>query len=378
MVTSLSIVTDSNGVLSTSTGTSTSTAAASKSNKSTSSTGKTWGIVGGVIGVRFLELRPPFALPDWTSNPQQGVVLLLGIVFVVYRMTQRRFGNLDDDGDEIRWPELQPDGQTIAAGASTLNPLGTRRTGRAGVEMSERDGSEWGGDGDVSGGGLGGAQYHSRASSYEPVQYSDNPNGSAGPEGAYCQSLKFVRLRLPFLIVLRVCRRPLPRPLGGALPSTASDLPAHALPLAAAVLKLGLVVQLCAVRAVEPDVVLEPRAADAPDGPVREPRGRVPHSAAFRPSHEHSPRERGRRGAPNEPREPLPLRLGPRGGAAAPARRRQRRRLNFPAYRFLVSTPRFDISIPSSRRPSPCIFIDSPRFLMVLLATRLAAERTPL
>ncbi|KAK4696441.1 hypothetical protein P7C70_g8380, partial [Phenoliferia sp. Uapishka_3] len=162
-----SIFTDSNGQSQTSVGVSESTSAA-KSNKSTSSTGRTWGIVGGVVG---------------------GVVVLVGVIFIVYRLTQRRFGSLDDDGDEIRWPELQPDGQTMAAGASTLNPLGTRRREGAGVEMSERD--EWGGDG--SGGGNGGDVYNnspygnSQDALYEPVQYSDSPAGRPVGDPAYCK-----------------------------------------------------------------------------------------------------------------------------------------------------------------------------------------------
>ncbi|KAL8279519.1 hypothetical protein RQP46_008081 [Phenoliferia psychrophenolica] len=165
--TAVTVVTDANGSKTTSTGLSTSTAlAGNKSEKSSSSTGKTWGIVGGVIG---------------------GVVVLAAIIFIVWKCTQRRFGNLDDDGDE-------PDGQTIAAGTSTLNPLGTRRTGRAGVEMSERDGmSDWGGEGegggsnaDLAGAGLAGAQFGSRQSLYEPVQFSDAHAGlNQGPNPYY-------------------------------------------------------------------------------------------------------------------------------------------------------------------------------------------------
>ncbi|GAA6059700.1 hypothetical protein JCM10212_000228 [Sporobolomyces blumeae] len=112
--------------------------------------GKTWGIIGGVVG---------------------GIAVLLGAVVVLYRCTQRRFTNLDDlsssrlsygfgtthgyshslstttdrqrgssthfvrDKDEIKWPELEPAGQTVSKGFGTLNPSRTRRTGRAGVEM---------------------------------------------------------------------------------------------------------------------------------------------------------------------------------------------------------------------------------------------------
>ncbi|GAA6005204.1 hypothetical protein JCM11491_002618 [Sporobolomyces phaffii] len=87
--------------------------------------GKTWGIIGGVIG---------------------GVAVLVGAILVFWRCTQRRFDSLDGGMDEIKWPELQPDGQNVSAGLSTLNPAATRRTGRAGIEMEKDDGSEWGDD----------------------------------------------------------------------------------------------------------------------------------------------------------------------------------------------------------------------------------------
>ncbi|SGZ02055.1 BQ5605_C033g11183 [Microbotryum silenes-dioicae] len=82
----------------------------------------TWAIVGGVVG---------------------GIVLLASAIFIVYRLTQRRFSSLEDEGAEIRWPELNPDGQEVSANTSTLYPLGTTRTGGAGIEM-ESDKSEWG------------------------------------------------------------------------------------------------------------------------------------------------------------------------------------------------------------------------------------------
>ncbi|GAA5895820.1 hypothetical protein JCM8208_005096 [Rhodotorula glutinis] len=75
--------------------------------------GKTWGIIGGVVG---------------------GIALLAALLYVGYRLTQRRFSNLDADGDDIRWPELQPDG---GANLATLNPQGTRRTGGAGFAMEK-------------------------------------------------------------------------------------------------------------------------------------------------------------------------------------------------------------------------------------------------
>ncbi|SCV73564.1 BQ2448_7490 [Microbotryum intermedium] len=84
----------------------------------------TWAIVGGVVG---------------------GIILLASAIFIVYRLTQRRFSALEDEGAEIRWPELNPDGQEVSANTSTLYPLGTTRTGGAGVEM-DNDKSEWGDD----------------------------------------------------------------------------------------------------------------------------------------------------------------------------------------------------------------------------------------
>lgn len=99
--------------MTTSTSVTTSLATVGKEN-ATSSTGKTWAIVGGSVG---------------------GAVVLAGLIFIVLRCRHKRFS--DNDGEDLRWPELQPQGQTVSAQASTLNPLGTRPTGRAGVEMSE-------------------------------------------------------------------------------------------------------------------------------------------------------------------------------------------------------------------------------------------------
>ncbi|KAK4705470.1 hypothetical protein P7C70_g722, partial [Phenoliferia sp. Uapishka_3] len=113
--------TNSDGVVSTSTAVS--SEVQNKSTKSSSSTGKTWGIVGGVIG---------------------GIVFIIALVFILWKCSQRRFSSLDNDDDNIKWPELQAAGQEFSAQASTLNPLGTRRTGGAGVEMGE--GSELGDD----------------------------------------------------------------------------------------------------------------------------------------------------------------------------------------------------------------------------------------
>lgn len=122
------VVTNSNGVVTTSTSSSLSTSSATSTSTSSSSSStshaKTWGIVGGCAG---------------------GAVALIGILFIAYRLSQRRFSNLDHAGgqDEIKWPQLQMEGQMVAAGASTLRPMGTRRTGGAGVGDDEDDRSEW-------------------------------------------------------------------------------------------------------------------------------------------------------------------------------------------------------------------------------------------
>lgn len=71
-----STFTNADGSVGTSTGTHvTQSAVPVKNNSGSSSTGKTWGIIGGVVG---------------------GVVLVAGIVFVAYRLTQRRFSSLDN------------------------------------------------------------------------------------------------------------------------------------------------------------------------------------------------------------------------------------------------------------------------------------------
>ncbi|GAA5868945.1 hypothetical protein JCM16303_000313 [Sporobolomyces ruberrimus] len=124
IVTITSIVTNADGSHSTMVQQS-SSAVPAKENDGSGPSGKTWGIIGGVVG---------------------GVVLLIGAILILWRCTQRRFDNLDQDVDEIKWPELQPDGQTVSAGLSTLNPAATRRTGRAGIEMEKDEGSEWGDD----------------------------------------------------------------------------------------------------------------------------------------------------------------------------------------------------------------------------------------
>ncbi|TNY18213.1 hypothetical protein DMC30DRAFT_69406 [Rhodotorula diobovata] len=114
VVTITSVVTNEDGSQSTMTQESASAVpVAPKENSSSGPSGKTWGIVGGVIG---------------------GVALLAAALYVGFRLTQRRFSNLDSGGDDIRWPELQPDGPNSLA---TLNPQGTRRTGGAGFAMEK-------------------------------------------------------------------------------------------------------------------------------------------------------------------------------------------------------------------------------------------------
>lgn len=88
------------------------------------------------------------------------MAVVTALVFLIYRMTQRRFSSLDgDDIDDIKWPDLLPDGQEISSTTSTLKPLNTHRTNGAGVGddgMTEYGGGG-GGGGDIGfGGGPGG------------------------------------------------------------------------------------------------------------------------------------------------------------------------------------------------------------------------------
>ncbi|KAM0791752.1 hypothetical protein ACM66B_004019 [Microbotryomycetes sp. NB124-2] len=132
MKTYTSVLTDPEGKLSTQTSvSSTVSAVPTAAFNNSSHTGRTWGIVGGVAG---------------------GVVLLVAIVFVVYRLTQRRFSNLDEAEGDIKWPELLPGGQEVSNSTSTINPLGTRRTNGAGI--GDDGDSEFGDD--LKGAGFGG------------------------------------------------------------------------------------------------------------------------------------------------------------------------------------------------------------------------------
>ena len=156
--------------------------------------GKTWGIIGGVVGVshrRFRLSRRVVADRSSSLTGFQGVAVLIGAILVIWRCTQRRFDNLDGDVDEIKWPELQPDGQTVSAGLSTLNPAATRRTGGAGFEMEKDDASEWGDESPRLGmrPGANETQYFD-----QPYEYSGNAgvgngnNGGGSQRGSYCTS----------------------------------------------------------------------------------------------------------------------------------------------------------------------------------------------
>ncbi|BGP34632.1 hypothetical protein JCM10296v2_006454 [Rhodotorula toruloides] len=113
IVTITSVVTNSDGSSSTMLQESAS-AVPVKNETSSGPSGKTWGIIGGVIG---------------------GVAVVVVGCLLFWRLTQRRFSNLDHDIGEIKWPELQPDGGET--NLSTLNPSATRKTGGAGVEMEK-------------------------------------------------------------------------------------------------------------------------------------------------------------------------------------------------------------------------------------------------
>ncbi|KAM0746999.1 hypothetical protein T439DRAFT_383631 [Meredithblackwellia eburnea MCA 4105] len=152
VVTHTVVQTDSNGDKTTST--STSTAEADKNAPKPSSTAKTWGIVGGVVG---------------------GSILLAGVSFLIWRCSQKRFEDEDFTQEDFRWPEMQPDGYG-APQTSTLYPQATHRTGGAGFDMSERDDDAYGG---VVGGGRGAAsQYHDRSDSMG--SHSEGHGNTAG------------------------------------------------------------------------------------------------------------------------------------------------------------------------------------------------------
>lgn len=162
----LTTVTNAQGSASVSTALILPTLAANNTDTS-GSTGKTWGIVGGVVGVRPSHRSAPIGSESDAPSNLQGIAVLAAGLFVFWRFTQRRFSDLDDARhDDIKWPELQPDG-AVPASSSTLNPLGTRRTGRSGVEM----GDEWDD-------GMG-----------REGNYYDEGGYAPSTAGAYCSSL---------------------------------------------------------------------------------------------------------------------------------------------------------------------------------------------
>ncbi|OAV94102.1 hypothetical protein, variant [Puccinia triticina 1-1 BBBD Race 1] len=65
------------------------------------SSSNTWAIIGGIVG---------------------GLAGIAAVVFIVFRCTQRRFSDLDDEDVAIKWPELV----NRAEDPSTLNPLAAR------------------------------------------------------------------------------------------------------------------------------------------------------------------------------------------------------------------------------------------------------------
>lgn len=106
--------------------------------------------------------------------------MLVAAIYLVYRLSQRRFSNLDDGDMDIKWPELNPEGQEVSASTSTLNPLGTRRTGGAGVDMGDGD-SEFPDEMSQRGGlASSGTSFHNRQPSYEQLAMADYGHSQAG------------------------------------------------------------------------------------------------------------------------------------------------------------------------------------------------------
>ncbi|PLW48647.1 hypothetical protein PCASD_03449 [Puccinia coronata f. sp. avenae] len=73
----------------------------SNSSGGSSSSSNTWAIIGGIVG---------------------GLAGIGAVVFIVFRCTQRRFSDLDDEDVAIKWPELV----NRAEDPTTLNPLAAR------------------------------------------------------------------------------------------------------------------------------------------------------------------------------------------------------------------------------------------------------------
>lgn len=103
---------------------------------------------------------------------------------------------MDAGHEDIKWPELQPDGQQVSTGLAVLNPSSTRRTGGAGIGEDDDDEDDWeekpsfGSDSNVAlsaGPGMAGRGLQS----YEHQQaYGDAIPYHAGAGNApYCESL---------------------------------------------------------------------------------------------------------------------------------------------------------------------------------------------
>lgn len=98
-----------------------------------------------------------------------GLAVLSGVIFVIYKFSNRRFSDLDDDEAPIKWPELR------AAGSddTVLNPPVTRRVTGAGIDL----GSEFGDDSSPRP-SLAYPLSNSRTSSAPTVPYFDDPRQS--------------------------------------------------------------------------------------------------------------------------------------------------------------------------------------------------------
>ena len=100
----------------------------------------------------------------------QSVIILLVLILLARRRTQRWADGRADPADETRWPEVQADHQEEKARPRRLNPLGTRPSGGAGIGMSVVDDEDFEDDIAGCGEGLGvavlGTTYYRRKSSY--------------------------------------------------------------------------------------------------------------------------------------------------------------------------------------------------------------------
>lgn len=143
-----------------------------------------------------------------TICPWQGVAVVVVGCLLFWRLTQRRFSNLDHDVGEIKWPELQPDGGET--NLSALNPPAARKTGGAGIEMekdrelgydTEEDefgGAHGGRDWDAGSprlgyGPNGSEQFYERGGgprAQSPYELAYAGGGAGAYGGTYCASLQ--------------------------------------------------------------------------------------------------------------------------------------------------------------------------------------------